>query len=107
MLLNFFLSVYKQYLIKYIAGLHDLKLRFLHAHMYICDGTHIIISSQVTVAKITMNIGFVNLGMAVTINDDISKQVTVSKMTVHIGFLSLLMVVKFAPGHNFPSISNF
>ena len=72
--------MYKQYLIKYIAGLtvmtlslHDLELRFLHAHMHIRDGTHIIISCQVTVAKMTMHIGFANLGTTVTINDNISK----------------------------------
>ena len=52
---------------------HDLELRFLNAHMYICDGNHIIISCQVTVAKMTMHTGFVNLGTTVTINDNISK----------------------------------
>ena len=56
-----------------MLSLHDLELRFLHAHMYTCDGTHIIISFQVTVAKMTMYIGFVNLGTTVTINDNISK----------------------------------
>ena len=54
-------------------SLHDPELRFLHAHMYICDGTHIIISCQVTVVKMTMHIGFANLGTTVTINDNISK----------------------------------
>ena len=54
-------------------SLHDLELRFLNAHMYICDGNHIIISCQVTVAKMTMHTGFVNLGTTVTINDNISK----------------------------------
>ena len=56
-----------------MLSLHDLELRFLHANMYICDGTHIIISCQVTVAKMTMHIRFVNLGTTVTINDNISK----------------------------------
>ena len=54
-------------------SLHDLELRFLHTNMYICDGTHIIISCQVKVAKMTMHIRFVNLGTTVTINDNISK----------------------------------
>ena len=54
-------------------SLHDLELRFLHAHMFICDGTHIIISCQVTVAKMTLHIRFVNLGTTVTIHDNISK----------------------------------
>ena len=56
-----------------MLSLHDLQLRFLHAHMCICDGTHIIISCQVTVARMTMHTGFVNLGTTVTINDNISK----------------------------------
>ena len=35
-------------------------------------GTHIIISSQVADVEMTMHIGFVNLGTADTIDDDIS-----------------------------------
>ena len=67
--------------------------------MYICEiskpakGTHSIISCQVTVARMTMHKGFVNLCAVVTTHDDISSKVTVAKMTVHIKLLSLLTAV--------------
>ena len=51
-------------------------------------GTHIIISSQVVDVEMTKHIGFVNLGTAVTIDDDISNWVAEAKMAVHIEFVN-------------------
>ena len=57
------------------------------------SGTHIIISSQVADVEMTVHIGFVNLGIAVTIDDDIFNQVPETKMAVHIEFVNLCTAV--------------
>ena len=70
--------------------------------MFVCEmskfmhGTYIIISKQVIEAKITVHIGFVNLCMAVTTDDNISSYVTVSEMTAHIGFLNMWDMDQFS-----------
>ena len=69
-----------------------MNLGFLHTHIDVGEnsesdhGTYMIISNQVTEAKMTVHTEFLNLCTAVTTDEDISSQVTEAEMTVHIGF---------------------
>ena len=61
-----------------ILWFSGLEFGLLHAHMNICHITkfaqshYITISNQVTEAKVTMQIGFLNLCLAVTTDANIS-----------------------------------